>query len=208
MLPILYQQAMELITLPYPKFKITGTASNDYFIRLFLSECDWIINIDEDCFVIDNEEIQSLLDYMIEEDYDFCGIPDGGVVSIRSASPVVMNAFFNIFNITKIRNNLDIPALIQSKFGEDLLEKTPVHLLRGPYSYITLERYYHVFYWLVRHFRPLWLDALTMKDGITTELLSHRGKPLCWHTWYGREYLNNPEQRERIDRVITEARAR
>lgn len=208
MLPILYQQAMQFIMLPYSKIRLTGTTSNDYFIRLFLSECDWTINIDEDCFVIDNEEIQSLLDYMIKEDYDFCGTPDGGVYSTRNASPVVMNACFNIFNIMKIRNNLDIDAIIQSEFGEDLLEKTPVHLLRGPYDYSPLEPYYHVFYWLVRNFRPLWLDARTIEDGITTELLSHRGRPFCWHTWYGREYLKNPEQRERIDRVITEARAR
>jgi len=89
------------------------------------------------------------------------------------------------------------------------VERTPMHLLRGPYSYQpSLEPYYRVFYWLVRNFRPLWLDARTLDDGITTELLSHRGRPLCWHTWYAREYLRDAEQRERINRVIEEARKR
>jgi len=206
----LFDKAMGFITLPYPKFRLTGTTNDNYLIRLFLSDCDWIINIDEDCFTIDNNEIQCLLDYMIENNYDYCGMPDGGVTTCRmTANPLVMNPFFNIFNIRSIQSKFNPLEITRSDFGEDLLDKLPKHLMKcDDFDFKIHERYSLVFYWLLRNFKPLWLDANTLEDEITTELLSHRGKPMCWHTWYAREYGRDDCHTVRIDNTIKEVYAR
>ena len=199
----LYDQAMSLISLPYVKNRVLGTTSDNYFIRLFASDCDWAVNIDEDCFVFAEEEIPALIEYMRLKGYDYCGMPDGGVVSVRQANPLIPNGFFNVFNVKKIRENLDINALINADFRPEMEAKTPFHLMRLKYEYNFLEPYYRVFYWLLDNYRPLFLDALDTEDGITTELLSHRNCPFCWHTWYAREY---DEQKDRIDKIIKKAK--
>ena len=99
----LYDIAMSFINLPYEKLAFTGTTADGYLYRLLNVDADWVINIDEDAFVLSDDELLNLLDFMRKNEYDFCGMPDGGVVPIRGANPVVMNPYFNIFNIKKIR---------------------------------------------------------------------------------------------------------
>jgi hypothetical protein len=206
----LFNKAMGLITLPYQKYRLTGTTNDNYLVRVFLSDCDWLINVDEDCYIIDNMAVQDLLDYMVENDYDYCGMPEAGISACRMANnPLVMNPFFNIFNIKSIQSKLDPIGIVHSEFGEDLLDKLPHHLMKNKdYGFGFCENYYRVFYWLLRNFKPLWLDGRNLDDEITTELFNHNGKPMCWHTWYAREYGKDDYHTVRIDKIIKEAYAR
>lgn len=99
----LYDIAMSFIDLPYRKIAFTNSTADGYFYELLKIDSDWVINIDEDAFVLSNNEIINLLDFMQKNEYDFCGMPDGGVVPIRRQNPVVMNPYFNIFNLKRIK---------------------------------------------------------------------------------------------------------
>jgi hypothetical protein len=240
----LYDIAMDLITLPYTKIPLYNQTANGYFYRLCELDADWVINIDEDAFVWDNEELDGLVHYMQDNEFDFCGMPDGGVVVTRGANPIVMNAFFNVFNLRKIKQHLVLQrrdtnlrlinrvtssiskALdvlnsrskvtskplrwISHRQREVIFERsrreirrqveevvllaewkrfTPEALMKGKFEYVTYEPYYAFFYWLLQSgFKPLYLDAETWEDGLSTILHSHRGTPFMIHCWYARDY--------------------
>jgi hypothetical protein len=104
-LPVIYDIAMSFIDLTYKKLALTNTTADGYLYKLLNIDASWVINIDEDAFILSNNELLNLLDFMQKNEYDFCGMPDGGVVPIRGANPVAMNPYFNIFNIKKIRKS-------------------------------------------------------------------------------------------------------
>lgn len=92
-----------------------------------ICECpnfDWVINIDEDFFVFDEEKIISLLKHMIKNEIDYCGVSDGGQVRHRTGSPLVVNPFFNIFNTKKIRNLFSIEQEDFNKCKKESEENT------------------------------------------------------------------------------------
>ena len=92
-----------------------------------ICECpnfDWVINIDEDFFVFDEEKIISLLKHMIKNEIDYCGVSDGGQVRHRTGSPLVVNPFFNIFNTKKIRDLFSIEQEDLNKCKKESEENT------------------------------------------------------------------------------------
>jgi len=99
----LYHIAMSFIDLPYKKLAFTQTASDEYMYKLLKLNADWVINIDEDAFVLSNRELVNLLHFMQDNEYDFCGMSDSG--PMRGANPIAMNPYFNIFNMGKIRKS-------------------------------------------------------------------------------------------------------
>ena len=107
---VLYERSEALQTLPYRRIKITGLNhwrnATDYLHLLFEIDADWVINMDEDCFVFDSGRIEGILAHMRSNGFDFCGIPDGGACIHRFHNPLVTNPFFNIFNVARIRPGL------------------------------------------------------------------------------------------------------
>ena len=71
----LYGWSQSLLTLPYGRRRIVGLNrwrnAADYLHLLFEFPVEWIINIDEDCFVFNNERLSGLLAHMQEHGYDF-----------------------------------------------------------------------------------------------------------------------------------------
>jgi len=222
----LHEYCKAFIDLPYEIIPVKGVGNDQYIKKILSLDVDFIINIDEDCFVYDNYEILNLLQYMIDNNYDYCGVPDGGVLFPRKGSPIVMNPFFNIFDLRKIR-----PKLLEAKIGEKianhkgrralknkkianykeekLLEQINVPLKTPIFKPATKENYYPIFYWLARNFKPLYLNGFTHSDKRTSVLLSHRNKRLCYHTWLARHYKENKtydgiNQRVRIDNLVRE----
>lgn len=92
------------LNLPFDRVRLKYTTADGYFYKIMNSGVDYVINIDEDAFLIDRDAFLSLLKYCIEMDYDNCGFPDGGVLPIRKHNPLVTNAFFNIINVKKIKS--------------------------------------------------------------------------------------------------------
>lgn len=197
----LYKLSGELLDLPFERVRFTETSAEEYFYKITQLDADWVINLDEDVFVIDPTKILGLLEYMKQSNYVCCGVPDGGVIAIRFHNPVVPNAFFTIHHNKKIKERFDIAEIEQTSFSEELKRFTPHHLLRSDsYQYDEFEPYYNFFFWILGWGAILYLDAIQWtRDGTSTILTDHQKQPMLLHCWYGRDYLN---QRERFDYAI------
>jgi len=96
-------------------------------------EADWYVHIDEDCFITSKEEIENLIQYMTDNEYDIAGPPDGHF-EYRSGNHMAFNSFFMIMNkrITLTMNiiwNLDLQENHLDLFGN--LRQNPIMILCG-----------------------------------------------------------------------------
>ena len=167
-----------------------------FYCFSFFKDYEWIINIDEDSLIIDNNAILELIDYMEKEKYDYCGMPDGGVCKLRFHNPYALNPFFNIFN-NKLcealcKNEKEIRSLLMC---DQLKQFKPVLKDGLDYSYDNFEPFYGVFFWpLLNDFKPIYLDCYQHIDEISTILKNHENKDFIFHTWYSRDYGKDPKR--------------
>jgi hypothetical protein len=49
----------------------------EWLNRSYKYVADWYVHIDEDCFITSREEIDNLIQYMIKNNLDIAGPPDG-----------------------------------------------------------------------------------------------------------------------------------
>lgn len=203
---MLYKKAMSFIDLPYSKVRLLGTSADGYLIDLIMDEeADIVINIDEDAFVFDTSTLVNLVQYVIENGYANCGMPDGGVVHLRHFNPLVTNPFFNVFNTKLLRAKIDeYNEQDYNVHKESFVEKCPVEMLKGAYEYVYFEPYYPLLIWINQNFKTLYLNANTHKDGLTTILEDNNGQPFLMHTWFSRMYGSDIQHTTRINRIITE----
>lgn len=168
---------------------------------------DWVILLDEDFFLTDTDELFSLLSYMKDNEYHVCGMPDGGVVNIRHHNPVAINPFFCIININKVRNIYSAKEVKKAIFDDDLMTYLPKHLIKTPYDIDGFEKYYKLFFFLLRNnINFLYLDAESANkvdkklDATSTAIKSHDGAVIGFHSWYARQWR---EHEQRINNLIT-----
>lgn len=188
--------------------------ADQYIYDALKTSVDFVINIDEDAFLLNPQALQGLLNYMCHNEIACCGIPDGGV-ACRGHNPFVMNAFFNIFNVKLIRQHLkehgykDIEQAV-SDFDyvlhkEQMWAKFPKQLITLSRAHIdetTFEPYYPFFLWLAGTYPVLYLRSDVWRDNLSTLLYDHMEQPLLIHTWYSREYNRNSYHTSRINAVI------
>lgn len=176
--------------------------SNFIPCNIWITKCDWfnhwtdaesylhfiiqqgdgfIVNCDNDCFIYDIRKVVELIDIMRSSEYTHCGMRDAGTSPHRNNDWEVMNPFFNIFNADAIK-----PMLKDIQPVENNIE---------PYNAFFKHLHYHG--------KPLYLDAATRSDGITTHLMDHNKNYFALHSWYSREYET---QKERINKVYEDAK--
>ena len=83
---------------------------------------DWYVHLDEDCFITSKDEIENLIQYMIDNNYDISGPPDGHF-EYRSVNHMAFNSFFMIMNrkcIDAWFNRKSIP-----QFKKEWIEEYP-----------------------------------------------------------------------------------
>lgn len=184
-------------------------ASNYLYDIILNNNYDWVINIDEDFFVFNEQAIFSLLDYMIENDYDYCGMSDGGMCLHRRHSPIVMNPYFNIFNAKKIRRALDDINYVETfAYQENMYKNMPKNMKQN-FEWINdnFEPYYPFFYWLPeRGFKALYLESYETEDEISTIIKNHENVEIGIHTWYTRFYDVDEFHTNRINKAFDYAR--
>lgn len=196
-------------SLPYKKIVVSGKDGmynfeflNHVIINSEKYPFDYSIFVDEDCFITNLEAFKNLINYVIKNDIDCIGMPDGGVVPTRIHNPVSINPFFCIMNLKKIRKSYNEDNLPGEHLLDDLKQYTPHHLMKCLYHYDQMEPYYRLFFWMLRNgFKIEYLDAHNFKDdGVTTILKNHEGIDFAYHTWEARKW--NTIQYDRINKVI------
>jgi hypothetical protein len=202
----LYKRSMFFMDLPYEKVRLLNTTADGYLYQMIRDEeADIIINIDEDAFVYDLERLNSLLEYVVENGYVNCGMPDGGMVDIRKFNPLVTNPFFNILNVREIRKKFSEDAIANYPLHQETyMDQYPMHILKGEYKFINNEPYCHFFVWLSQEFKTLYLNADTHPDGESTILYNHYQEPFLIHTWYSRFFNTDRFHTKRINAVVRE----
>lgn len=200
----LYDKMSILIDSEFRIVQVIKAKADNYFKYMFEgAETKWIVNIDEDCFINDFNQLLKLIEYMDSNEFDYCGMPDGGICPHRLHNPIVPNAFFNIFNAYLIKKELDWTKIWETKYEENMKYKNDN--LSFKYTYDSFEPYYPLFFWLMKNnFKPLFLDVRNDEDGIATHL-KFDGKEFATHSWYGRLYEKDVEQTKRIDSFFNEA---
>lgn len=204
----LYKLSSKTILLPYKKNRCRFTSADGYFYNSIVkSSADIILNIDEDAFVTNNKRLKDLLEYVIDNEYVNCGVPDGGVMDIRKHNPIVTNPFFNIINVSKIKKEFNFSKVISnySIHHQEFEKHTPQHLLKTQYAYDFYEPYVPFFLWLNTNFKTLFLDAGEHHDGLSTEVYDHEGIPFLLHSWYSRFYGVDEFHTKRINDLYKEA---
>ena len=203
----LYNRAMFFVDLPYPKVRLINTTADGYLYRLVMDEeADWIINIDEDAFIYNMARLKALLNFVIENNYVNCGMPDGGVVHLRRLNPLVTNPYFNILNTKEIRKKIsEFKPENYMLHKEEYMTHYPTEILKGSYEFVyDSEPYYPFFVWLSQNFKTLYLSAENHLDGESTILLDNQGNPFLIHAWYSRFYGNDYAHTKRINKVVCE----
>jgi hypothetical protein len=203
--PSIYALAMNALNVPFPRVAVEDSTPLGYLLTLVADEdADYVINLDEDAFVTDNDALIRLLDHVIESGYVNCGMPDGGVVTTRHHNPLVTNPFFTIMHTAKLREPTLWGEYIGMALPEDLPKWFPRGLLKHDYWPGSFEPYDEYLTWVALNFPVLYLDAETHADGISTILHDHEGHPFLTHSWYGREYRRSRFHHNRIDAVVKE----
>jgi hypothetical protein len=214
--PVLWERMCEFIPQDVIKYRCTGfhgfEAAVEYLYYMFEhaveNKVNYIINIDEDCFITDWNVVLNLLKYTKDNSFTHVGMPDGCVHPGRSNSWAVHNPFFNVFNVVACS------LLIRSKSKEFInsftfygIKKATRPKERGTFEHNNDEPFAGLFYYLHAKGKPLNLSAYIWADGITTELL-FKEIPFCVHTWYSREYGFDENVTNRIDTIYENCRNR
>ena len=205
----LYRMSQRCVGLDLPRVRLVNTTADGYFYRMVNdADCDWVINIDEDAFVVDANAILGLLDYMKCNGYVNCGMSDG--VLVRPCNPAITNPFFNILNLKAIREKFDLEVIKSFNYHEysnEIRSKLPSHLKQmgdDRFAMDQEEPFYNFFFWMALHFPTLYLDAETHHDGISTVLKNHEGNPMLYHSWFSREWRHDPQHTRRIEALYRE----
>lgn len=191
---------------------------------------DYYIFIDEDMFISNTKSLLSLLDYMIDNQYDLCGMPDGGVIAHRFHNPIAINTFMCIMNMKKVRSYYDKEKVLTEIYEDDLFRyqniditikpkkdqkelKQYFEVLKlgyRPYSciYDNFEPYYKIMFHILRNNGSiLYLDAedCNIDGGISTILKNQDNHVIGYHTWYAREYSKSYYHNWRINHIYNHA---
>jgi hypothetical protein len=175
----------------------------------FLYDCidnsdDIVVVVDDDCFITDWGVVEQIVKDVVDNEYAFAGMPDGGVIKHRTNSWVVANPFFLVLNCKLIKQGKNyIDRYSADRFGYNEI----VHELKMPdfinvgYRNLDDEIFNGLFYYLASTMKPLYIKGRIIIDDIATTL-TYNDKDFLIHTWYSREYSAYDSVRERIDNIL------
>lgn len=158
-----------------------------YLEKILQLDYDYVINIDEDCFVIDWTTIDRIIQFMAQDGYTHFGMPDH-VIShpLRNNSKYVHNPFFNIFDVKQCLEIINTKPNVKD------------------YPCEMDECFNVLFQKLYFYGKPANMCTSIHADKITTVGTVN---PYLMHTWYSRTYGNDPYHTKRIDNIYNEAKA-
>lgn len=163
----------------------------DYLLFILNNFDGWVVNADEDFFLINEDLVDSVISEMKKKGFAYCGVPDGGVIAHRNKSVYNVNPFFNVFNVSAIKAKIKSFDASKSREYAEYCEK----------NYNIDEPFAGLMYWLNRNFTCGNFTQIESTDGISSVIIIN-DKEVGIHSWYSREYGVNPAQTKRIDNCI------
>lgn len=155
-----------------------------YLEKILQLDYDYIINIDEDCFITDWTKVDQLIEFMSQDGYTHYGMPDAvNFHPLRNNSKYVHNPFFNIFDVKQCREIINTKPDVKDHPCE------------------MNECFNGLFQKLYFYGKAANMHTAIHADKITTVT------PFLMHTWYSRTYGNDSYHTNRIDNIYNEAKA-
>lgn len=183
---LLYSRMEQFIPANIPRIRYMGmnhwSDALTYLEKILTLDYDYIINVDEDCFVTDWTKIDQLIQLMSKDGFTHYGMPDC-ITShpLRNNSKYVHNPFFNIFDVKKCFEIINTKTEVKDHPCE-------------------MDECFNGFFQkLFFYGKYLNMYASIHSDKITTTT------PFLMHTWYSRTYGNDPYHTKRIDERYNEA---
>lgn len=164
---------------------------------------DYLVHVDEDCFLQDREQLWEVVDKMQSDPSTLCAGPsDGGTFFRHDRNPLACNLFFNVFKRVAVKQLMDdCPhwrslrvSDLPSRLRENLPEKgTPLRPLQfpGPFHLDDFEPYYPLYWLMLREgCRIEFLPVRQTEDDrrCTAIRLAGCDRDLCFHMWHLRDW--------------------
>lgn len=190
----LYNKMSEF--LPKDKLvRVTGfngyNESVEYLFHI-INDCktDYIVNIDEDCFIYDFKEVEKIIIDLEKFGLTHAGMSDFGACPHRNFRPETHNPFFNVIKTSVAKQ------LVNTYNGNyfELVER----------SEETLHEPFDLFFLHLKDRGKHYNLGVDQFDEISTELIHN--KEFCIHTWYSREYETDEFHNKRINEAYEYAR--
>jgi hypothetical protein len=183
--------------------------------RRFLYDCidysdDIVVVVDEDCFITDWSIVEQIVKDVVDNDYAFAGMPDGGMIKHRTNSWVVANPFFLVLNCKLIKQSnilLDRKYVDICDYNKIFHESKKPDFVNEEYRNFDDEIFNGLFYYLAYTMKPLYIKGRIVIDDIATTL-TYNNKDFLIHTWYSREYSSYDAVKERIDNIFEIAKSK
>lgn len=178
---------------PYPAFEWTN------LIKEY--DCDYLILIDEDCFLTSNL-LSETLDYMMNNNISLCG-PSEGFSKYRSANHHAMNTFFMIINkkdylsldinLSGIQFGMNENGWINSlypNYNNESIDFDHDKSIGGSNLVYEQEPYYFLFWLMIQkglkfHYLYQHFDEELKSTNLR---LFKDSSDICLHMWYLRQY--------------------
>jgi SAM-dependent methyltransferase len=194
-----------------PKGQRAGHTENDStasFRELLRLDTDWVVTLDEHAFVVRPDLLTDLVGFLEEHGFAACGMPDGGVVSVRRQNPVACNACFTVLDLRRIRPVWRRWSQATTERHRTAYERlVPPFARQKPFAFDESEPYYSVFFALLSAGERIWyLDAEQASDGISTAIKHMTGAPLAIHCWHANNHAPDPATQNRYQTVLASFR--
>lgn len=209
----LYKKSAQFFPKGVPRYVIDGRNgmygidSLFYMIEKFKRmDFDWLIMADEDVLFLNPNGIYEIIEEMMDNDFIVSGVRDGGEIAIRSFSPYVVNTFFSIINLKKLKTIWNKKEIKRSQYINENEFEEKYSKFKMKYDKLSLyEPYYCFYFWLRRkNEKILFLNAIAeFEDNITTSLFTPKTNTLLlYHTWYARSYGISQTHTSRINHIF------
>jgi glycosyltransferase involved in cell wall biosynthesis len=194
---------------PRERWRFADIDAAAYYRELARIDADWVVNLDEDAFLLDPAALLGLLRRMAAEGFAACGVPDGGVVRTRRHNPVACDVGFTVLDLRRCRPAWrDWDAVRAARHRSAYEAAVPVFARRTEFAFDHFEPYYGVFFALLAAGERIrYLDAETWDDGVSSLVKAPDGRPLLLLGGYGRDFATNAATRDRLRAAFEYARA-
>jgi hypothetical protein len=169
--------------------------STGFIERVLDTKADYVVHVDEDCFVQSRSALLSLIAaFEADKRLVAAGIPDGGHY-YREHNPAALNLFFVVFRTQALRKAWEQKAAwstiaFKPEYSDEVLRQHPA-LDPSRIRWDEAEPYYPLFWSLMSGGgRILYLGDQLNRTRWSTRVLAPQGEVAAEHLWYLRNWFS------------------